>query len=90
MIKSIVSEFGQLGCYEGEYEDKDFTYYSLSNNGAPYTLIVEKSTGRRFFKSDDNLANILGYNSMQEALQVDEIMDFYIQKEKEEGYWILK
>ncbi|VTQ00329.1 hypothetical protein [Sphingobacterium daejeonense] len=43
-----------------------------------------------FFKSDENLANILGYNSMQEALQVDEIMDFYIQKEKEEGYWILK
>ncbi|VTQ00325.1 Uncharacterised protein [Sphingobacterium daejeonense] len=38
MIKSIVSEFGQLGCYEGEYEDKDFTYYSLSNNGATIHL----------------------------------------------------
>lgn len=89
-MSAIVNEFGQLGCVEGGYEDESYIYAVLSLDGKRFTTMYEKSTGRRYFKADSLLAELHGYETMEEALCDDKVMDFYRKMQIDKGYWILK
>ena len=89
-MSAIVSKFGQLGCVEGGDEDDNYIYSELSIDGKGFTTMLDKTTGKRYFRADSRLAQFHGYASMGEALADDDVMDLYLKMEKEQGYWVLK
>lgn len=88
---SIVSDHGQLLTCNDSITQGDYTYFTHTFNGEiQYTAILEISTGRYYFQADDNLAKLYGYQTIQEVMLDDRILDFFNEKEKELGYSILK
>lgn len=75
-----------------EHEDEHFKYFRIKGKDIEQilTVVLEKSTNEYFMRADDQLANLLGYTSMDDAMLNDNVMDFYSNYKKINGKWPLK
>lgn len=87
--KSIVDSDGRFTQIVDESEDKRYKCFKMESNGFFFTTILDKNTGEHYLKLDTDLAKLYGFNSVEEFMSDDKILDHFNKIKERTGKWEL-